>query len=341
MKKYMLGNLGTMATALLLSLVTWTYLFTQGIGPGELVVEFQPAPLDPEVFASVEYRDAAGEVLVPGGTFKVRVVGPKGDIRSLELRPHRTFRCELAVDPKELSGDKGALKLTLDRNHFTITGANIQATPMLPSGGQITVNYVRFVERTLDVAASRFDVEGRPRRGFRVESVTPGIPRLKCRVPADRADEIRQVRLRSVPVEEKQETFTLEWDIAAGDRQRGVKPLESLRIEVKIVPDVVPRRVTVDLGLAGKPDVLRRVVLETKSIVLELQGPEDLVKEAPESAFAPFVAVTERDVQTPGLQNLAEIGCYILDPKYRGFTVIPMADVPPANRTVKINVLPK
>ena len=81
--------------------------------------------------------------------------------------------------------------------------------------------------------------------------------------------------------------------------------------------------------------------LETKSILLEIQGPEELVKEAPESAFAPFVVVTERDVQTAGPQNLTELGCHVLDPKYRGFTVVPMADIPPANRTVKIKVLPK
>ena len=61
MKQYVIGNLGTFAMALLLSLVTWTYLFTQGIGPGEVVVEFQPAPLDAETFATIEYRTASGE----------------------------------------------------------------------------------------------------------------------------------------------------------------------------------------------------------------------------------------------------------------------------------------
>ena len=342
MKQYVLGNLGTFAMALLLALVTWTYLFTQGIGPGEVVVEFQPTPLDPEVFASVEYRTASGETLAPGGTFKVRVDGPKGDVRSIELRPPRTFRCELAVDPKDLSEDNGTLKLTLDRSHFTIPEAgNMRIQPLLPNGAQITVHYVKFVERTVELAASRFDVEGSPLRGFRVESVTPSIPRLKCRVPADRADDIRQVRIRSVPVAGKQESFTLEWEISASDRQRRVKPVETFRVEVRIVPDVVPRRITVDLGMSGKPDVLRRVELETKSILLEIQGPEELVKEAPESVFAPFVVVTERDVQTSGPQNLSEIGCHVLDSKYRGFTIIPMADAPPANRTVKIKVLPK
>lgn len=340
MKQYLLGNVGTFAMALLLALVTWTYLFTQGIGPGEVVVEFQPAPLDPEVFAAVEYRTASGETLAPGSTFKVRVDGPKGDVRSIELRPPRTFRCELAVDPKELSEDSGRLKLTLDRSHFTIPEAgNMRILPLLPGGAQITLHYVRFVERTVELSASRFDVEGSPLRGFRVESVTPSIPRIKCRVPADRADEIRQVRIRGVPVGGKQESFTLEWEISAADRQRRVKPVETFRVEVRIVPDVVPRRVTVDLGMSGRPEVLRRVELETKSILLEIQGPEDLVKEAPESAFAPFVVVTERDVQTPGPQNLSELGCHVLDPKYRGFSVIPMADVPPANRTVKIKVL--
>jgi hypothetical protein len=341
-KQYLLGNLGTMIMALVLSLVTWTYLFTQGIGPEEIIVEFAPAPLDPEVFASVQYRDAAGETLVPGGTFPVQIVGPKGDVRSIALRPPRTFRCELAVDPKDLSLDRGSLKLTLDRKNFTIQGNDIQVRPQLPQAGQITVHYVKFVERTVELAATRFDVDGRPLRGFRVDSVTPSIPRLKCRVPADRADELRQVRIRPVPVEGKQETFTtLEWYLEDGARQRAIKPIETFRIEVRIVPDVVSKRITADLGLSGRPEVLRRVQLETKSIVLEIQGPEDLVKEAPDSAFSPFVVVTERDVQTPGLQNLAELGTYILDPKYRGFTVVPMADVPPANRTVKVNVLPK
>jgi hypothetical protein len=194
------------------------------------------------------------------------------------------------------------------------------------------------VERTLDVAVSRFDYEGRPRAGYRVDSIGSSVPRVKCRVPADRAEELRQVRIRPVPVEEKQETFAIEWEISAADRQQNVKLLEPFRVEVKIVPDVVPKRITVDLALSGRPEVLRKVELETKSIVLELQGPEELVNGAPETAFAPYVVVVERDVQTPGPQNLTEIGCHILDPKYRGFTVVPMADVPPPNRAVKVRV---
>jgi len=337
MKQYLLSNIGTMAMAFLLAVVTWTYLFTQGIGPEEIVVEFAPAPLDPEVFASVTYRDASGDRHVPGGTFKVSVTGPKGDVRSLALRPPRTFRCEIAVDPKDLTEAQGNLKLKLDREHYTIPGSNIQVTPLLPSR-QLTVHYVKYVEKTLDLAVTRFDYEGRPRTGYRVESITTSVPRLKCRVPADRAEEIRQIRIRPVPVEEKLESFTLEWEIDAAARAQNVKPLEPFRVEVKIVPDLVSRRITVDLGLSGRPEILKRLELETKSIVVEIRGPEDLVKDAPESAFAPYVVVTERDVQTSGPQNLTELGCHILDPRYRNFTVIPMADLAPPNRTVKVRV---
>lgn len=330
------NNAITMAMALFLAAVTWTYLYTQGIGPEDLVIEFAPKPLDADVFASVQYRDGANEPLSPGGTFKVRISGPKGDVRSLALRPPRTFRCELSVDPKDLSESRGTLTLRLDRNQFTIPG-DIQVQPLLPSD-RLTVHYVRYVERTLELAASRFDYEGRPRSGFRVDSITTSVPRIKCRVPADRADELRQIRLRPVNVEEKQEAFAIEWEISNADKQQNVRPLEPFRVEVRIVPDVVPRRITVDLALSGRPEVLRRVELETKSIVLELQGPADLVKDAPETAFAPYVVVVERDVQTPGPQNLTELGCHILDPRYRAFTVVPMADVPLPNRAVKVRV---
>jgi hypothetical protein len=330
------NNLLTLVMSIVLATVTWAYLFAQGVGTEELVVEFAPAPLDPDLFASVVYRDGDNQILQPGGTFKIRVTGPKGDVRSQALRPPKTFRCELKVDPKDLAESRGTFTLALDRNHFTVTG-DIQVAPVLPST-RIAVHYVRYVERTLELAVSRFDYEGRPRAGYRVESISSSVPRVKCRVPADRAEELRQIRLRPVPVEEKQETFAIEWEISAADKQQNVRPLEPFRVEVRIVRDVVPRRITVDLALAGRPEVLRKVELETKSIVLELLGPEDLVNDAPETAFAPYVVVVERDVQTAGPQNLTEIGCHILDPKYRAFTVVPMADVPPPNRAVKIRV---
>ena len=58
-KRYLTANFATMVMALLLAMLTWIYLFTQGNGPGEVEVQFLPR-LDLKDFASVSYEDEGG-----------------------------------------------------------------------------------------------------------------------------------------------------------------------------------------------------------------------------------------------------------------------------------------
>src|SRR5205823_11381345 len=89
----------TMVMALFLSFLTWFYLFTQGNGPAEIEVQFLPK-LDSKDFASVTWEDAEGRELTPERSIRIRVLGPKGDVNGMRLRPN-VFSCEFSVNPKD------------------------------------------------------------------------------------------------------------------------------------------------------------------------------------------------------------------------------------------------
>ena len=82
MKRLLLDNLATKAMALFLALLTWAYLFTQGLSDEKIVVEFHPPELDPKVFASVTYWVSEDQELKPNGEFEVEISGPKADVKA-------------------------------------------------------------------------------------------------------------------------------------------------------------------------------------------------------------------------------------------------------------------
>lgn len=338
MKKLLLENIATKAMALFLAVLTWVYLFTQGNGTEEIEVEFQPPALDRQVFASLVYKDSQGRLLEPGGPLLVRLNGPRGDVHSFKLRPPLTFACKFPVDPKLLTGPQGTVNLNLEHAYFGISGA-IQVQP-LPSG-QITLEYVRYLERECDLDAPAW--EGEPREGFRVDSVSVLPTHIKAKVPADRLlkpDE--KIPVRRVPVSGRFENFSLErWELEPGSR---VVPETPFHVEVRIVAVPATRRLQLDLHLAVREEAKSRVKLDTKSVTAELQGPKELLEAASEAAFAAYVVVTEADLAVPGPKNinLPSLGCHILDPKFAGKVAVHlMPDVTLENRQVKITVLPK
>jgi len=336
-KTLILENLGTKAMALLLAILTWSYLYTQGVGSKDIQFEFLPAPLDPEVFASVTYS-VDGRPLAPGDAFPVRVAGPKGDVNNHSLRTPKYFKVAVGAEAKDLTEAQGSHAVTLTRDSFAIVGENIDCEPLL--GSQIMIQYVKFREKPLELVATPFDTQGRPKVGFKVESITPSVPRIRAKVPADIADQVDRVRIRPVPVEEKELSFVLEWEIEAAAKARNIRPLESFRVDVRIVATPFTRSFHPDLHLNAPPKVAQRVTLETSSIKIELQGPEDIVRAAPDTAFRPYVLVSEADVATPGPKLIKEagLGCHI-DPAYQGkVRVVLMPDDPPQNREVKITV---
>lgn len=335
MKRYLITNFATMVMAFLLALLTWVYLFTQGNGPGEVEVQFLPR-LDMKDFASVSWEDEQGREIVPERSMRIRVLGPKVEVGA--LRPN-DYACEFRIDPKDLKGAQGTFRRPLTRNDFNLR-SNISIDP-LPL---VTVRYVRFEERTLEIQADRSSYEGSLRPGYEIESITPIPHRIKARVPADKPG-VEKVWIRNVPVEGKTESFTLSgWYLSGLASDLKIQPLELFAVEVKIALRPATKQFPADLLVSAKPDNLRRIELETRTVTIEIRGPEDLVQEASQrpAAFAPFVLVTDKDMEPAGSKNISELGCHILDPKYQGkIEVVLMADVKPENRQAKIKVLPK
>ena len=334
MRRLFLEDLATKTMAILLAVLTWVYLFTQGNDTKQIKVEFQPPALDRQVFASLVYKDGSGRILEPGGMdLEVRLSGPRGDVRS-----YSQVTCKFPLDSRQLKGNQGVVSIALEPAYFGLPGA-IGIQPM-PSR-QITLEYVKYLEREIDLDAPQ--AEGDPREGSRVESLHVLPSRIRARVPADLALKPgEKIPVRRVPVAGRFETFTLEhWELEPGLR---ILPETPFRAEVRIVPVPATRRFQLDLLLAAKEENKARVKLDTKTVTAELQGPQALIQGAPESAFAAYVVVTDADVETPGLKNinLPALGCHILDPQYLGkVTVILMPDATPENRQVKITVLPK
>jgi hypothetical protein len=334
-KRYFLTNFTTMVMALFLSIFTWIYLFTQGNGPGDVEVLFRPS-LDMKDFASVTWEDAQGRELTPERSLVIRVVGPKVEVGS--LRPN-DYACEFRLDPKELKGAQGIFRRPLVRDDFNLR-RNIVVDP-LPA---VAVRYVRYEERVIELTADRTSFEGYLRPGYEVESITPNPRRIRARVPADKPG-VDKVGIRSVPLEGKTESFTLTgWFLSALAEDLKIHPLEPFTVEVKIALRPASRRIVADLHVSAKPDHLKRIELETRTVTIELRGPEDLVQAAAQvpAAFVPYLVVTDKDLEPPGPKNISELGCHVLEPKFQGkLDIVIMPDEKPENRQAKIKVLPK
>ncbi len=336
MKRYFLTNFTTMIMALFLSFLTWFYLFTQGNGPADIDVQFLPK-LDMKDLASVTWEDPEGRELTPERSLRVRILGPKSDVNGIRLRPN-VFSCEFSVNPKELVGSRGIFRRPLIREDFNLP-RNILVDP-LPV---VAVRYVRFDERVIELTADRGSIEGTLRRGYEIESITPTPKRIRARVPAD-VTNVDKVGIRNVPVEGKTENFSLAgWYLSDLASDLKIQPLEPFTVEVKIALRPASKQIHADLNVSARPEHLKRIELETRSVMLELRGPDDLVQEAAKqpAAFIPYVVVTDKDMEPQGPKNIAEMGCHILDAKFQGkIDVILMADVKPENRQVKVKILP-
>jgi len=335
-KRYFLTNLTTMIMALFLSFLTWFYLFTQGNGTGDIEVRFLPI-LDLKDFAAVTWADSEGRELAPDRPIRVRVLGPKGDVNSMRLRPN-VFSCEFSINPKDLIGPRGIFRRPLIREDFNFPN-NITVDP-LPV---VAIRYVKFEDKTIELTADPSNVEGTLRRGYEIESITASPRRIRARVPAD-VSNVDKVGIRNVPIEGRIESFSLPgWFLSdlAGDLK--IQPLEPFTVEVKMTLRPSSKQIHADLHVSARPDHLKRIELETRTVVIELRGPDELVQEAAKqpAAFIPYVMVTDKDMEPQGPKNIAEMGCHILDPKYQGkIEVVLMADVKPENRQVKVKILP-
>ena len=335
MKRYLAANFATMVMAFLLALLTWIYLFTQGNGSSEVEVQFLPR-VDAKDFSSITYEDENGHELIPERSFRIRVMGPKVEVGN--LRPN-DYACEFRIDPKNLKGTQGSFRRPLTRGDFNLrTSINVDPLP------SIVVRYIRFEERTLELQADRNSYEGSLRPGYEIESITP-IPRhIRARVPADHPG-VDKVWIRNVPIEGKTESFSVPgWSLSSLAADLKILPLEPFAVEVKMALRPATKQFLADLLVSAKPEYLKRIELQTKTVTIEIRGPEDLVQQAAQkpAAFAPYVVVTDKDMEPQGTKNISELGCHILEPKYQGkIDVVLMADLKPENRQAKILVLGK
>jgi hypothetical protein len=337
-KRYFLTNLTTMVMALFLSFLTWFYLFTQGNGPGDISVQFMPK-LDMKNFASVTYETTDGQELSPERSLVIRALGPKGDVNSMRLRPN-IFKCEFNVNPGDLAGPRGTFRRQLIREDFDLPH-NIGVDP-LPV---ITIRYVKYDERLIELIADRTTYEGTLRPGYEIESITPTPRRIRAQVPADKPG-IDKVGIRSVPVDAgKTESFTLPgWYLSGLATETKIQPLDPFTVEVKIALRPASRQIHADLHVSARSDHLHRIQLDRRTVDIELRGPEDLVQEAAQNpaVFIAYIVVTDKDMEPKGPKNIGEMGCHIADPKYRGkIDVVLMPAEKPENRQVKITVLDK
>jgi hypothetical protein len=198
---------------------------------------------------------------------------------------------------------------------------------------------VKLVTRRIRILATPNHYVGFAAPDHRVESITPIPAEVDARVPADR-EGLREIAIRPVRLDRNQTEFTVTGELEDPD----VQPVTEFKVRVRIVPDPKIARLTLDLGLNAKPENLKRIQLEEKSIVIELQGPEDLVREAEKrpAAFQPYVVVTDTDMEPTGLKTIGTLGCHILDPKFRDrITVVLQPDQKPEDRQVKVKIDPR
>jgi hypothetical protein len=332
-KSETLTRLTTLGMALFLAVLTWIYLFMQSNGPAEIEVQFLPK-IDAAEFASLSWKDADGDELAAGGSLKVRVVGPKADVRTLALRP-KVFACEVLVDPKELQGPMGTFRRHLQREDFNLPPV-FQVEPLRT----VTVRFVRFEEREIEIAATPYSFEGSPRPGYEIESIAAVPKRIRARVPAD-AKELERVPVRRVPVEGRTEGFSIPaWQIES-PAGIPVQPLDPFAVEVKIVLRPTVARIRAPLHVLAPSGSLGRIALQTTEVVLELRGTQEAVHAAAAkpAVLRPYVLVAEADLQAPGAKELSEFGCHILDPQLQSrLTVVVMADAQPDQRKAKVQV---
>jgi len=334
MKKLLFGNLSTKFMALFLAALTWMYLFTQDTDQNNLDILFMPR-IDTRDFASVSFATSEEKPrpLTPGQLFNVRVTGPKGDVKA--LRP-RTFKCEPLIDPQNLTELHGSKDLVLQRRDFDLPD-KFGVDP-LPSA-TVTLRYVKFVTRLVKLTATPDDYLGAPAPDHKVVSITPVPSEIEARVPADR-EGLKEVRIKPVPLDGNRGDVTVTGEIDEPD----IQLKRAFEVRVQIIPVPKKARLTLDLTLLAKPENQSRIERGEKSVEIEIQGPEELVREAEKrpAVFQPYVVVTDTDMEPPGPKAIAHLGCHILDPKYQGrITVLLKPDTKPENRPVKVTVQAK
>lgn len=354
MKGLLLDNLATKAMALFLAVITWVYLFGQGLDTKTIFVEFVAPEFDPKVFAEVRFFNPQGTEIEPGDLIRVDIRGTKEDIQPHVNRVRGTYKCQPAVKPESLTAEEPAeLPYELKRQDFTVPlEEEISVSLSDSEDNQITVRYVKYRQKQLVLKPPARAYTGRPGRDYMVESVTPIPGTMEAWVPADLYADVNEVEFEPVVVDNKVETFTVVGRLgpkATATRIRPVNDEQPFQVEVKLALQTVSETISaLPLRINVSPEHQDRVrIVDPKVVTIQIQGPKALVqraKDLPVATFQPYLIVTDADVAQVGEKRIGgdQLRCNILDPLLDGkIKVVVMSDFEAANRQVKVEVMPR
>src|SRR5579859_3910343 len=139
-------------------------------------------------------------------------------------------------------------------------------------------------------------------RCARATRLSRSRPSRTAFAPADHPG-VDRIWIRNVPIEGKIESFSVPgWSLSSLAADLKIVPLEPFAVEVKMALRPATKQFPADLLVAAKPDCLKRIELQTRTVTIEIRGPEDLVQEAAQrpAMFVPYVVVSDKDMEPQG-----------------------------------------
>jgi len=312
--KWLPPNLGTLAMALLLSLLTWALLKdAPGAGPSLLI----NAKFEPEVEANV------GSLKYFVGDLQIK------DEISVTVSQVVQLTCRPILDEGRFPRDRdiGEFTIELTDRDFNIppdTARQIRIRPI-----KLRVSYARFREMVLPIQVSTADIAYKPRPGFRVDAVRANPPQIKVRLPANRVSETAYLPIKPVSVSGRSSTFTAQGEIdTAQSGLEEVRPQEWFYLEVEISPvQFQMEKADVQVYLSTPPMSEHSAILvEPRPVRIMLEGPKEIVESIRTDQLHVYVKLEWGPGSRTGDQTLP-LRCEIADETLR--------------RTVKIRLHPE
>jgi hypothetical protein len=338
--KWFAANLGTIGMALLLAALTWLYLWNQTTATEELHFAFNPAVLAGEI-AHVEYEDNRGVIWRPGQrTPPLKITGSRERIDALKVAA-RT--CAPTFDGGYFTEmEKGSFPYPLRPADFRLPETGLRIEGGLPT---LTLRYVKLVEMEvpLDIRVGE-DRQGGIALGYYVEKITPTPPTITVAAPADMRQDLqaRGLRIQPVLVTGLRQSFTAPGFIQPVPNVRQLKPF-TLEVTIQKQPGTPHRIKDVPVHLAGPDEVLRKLRLESPTVVdLEVKGPETVLRSLTAADFYVYLRVDLKpsDIKEPRPVSQSNFRCELLRKVEGEIEITIMPDTPPQNREAKVIVIP-
>lgn len=322
------GYLGSIFLAILMAVLTWSWLVSESTTTRQLEFVFQPR--EPAgALATIEYW-LGGDRLTGGGRVRVEVTGPRNVVDG--LRPG--FKCEPVLPKTFFDKPFDGKPFRLERGHFQLPPAvQVKNPPTL------LVRYETYVEKQVDVTVLPEDVEVFP-VGLEVDAakLRADPPKIRVEVPASLEASITQVRVRPVRATGQALAFR-EPGILRDDR---VRKQEDFTIEVVLKKRERLQRLDLPLQIMAPPELARRLVLTAPRIV-QVEVAVDIQRERDFKPEHLMVYVRVTGPREQGIYPVRAFGWEVVEPEmvpHVRVTAI-MPEVSEGNREAKIEVLPE